>query len=166
LSGVQGALVQMFAHGINAVGLFFIAKIIYSRTNIRDINALGGITQKAPNLTIYFIILMLGSVALPLTNGFVGEFLLLKGVFERNTWLGAIAGVCIILGAVYMLRAVQKSMFGNKTMATSSFQDLTFTEKSVLVPLAILVLMMGLLPNILLKISEPSVQQMLDMMKK
>lgn len=163
LSGIQGALIQMLAHGINVVGLFFIVEIIFSRTKTRNIDQLGGITQRTPNLTVYFVILMLGSVALPLTNGFVGEFLLLRGVYESNIWLGAIAGTTIILGAVYMLRLFQKSMFGNKTSFTEHFADLSFSERAVLVPLVVMVFWMGLYPNSFLKLTEPAVSNLLQM---
>lgn len=163
LSGVQGALIQMLAHGINVVGLFFIVEIIFSRTKTRNIEQLGGITQRTPNLTVYFMILMLGSVALPLTNGFVGEFLLLRGVYESNIWMGAIAGTTIILGAVYMLRLFQKSMFGNKSSFTEHFADLSFSERAVLLPLAVMVFWMGLYPNSFLKLTEPAVSNLLQM---
>jgi NADH-quinone oxidoreductase subunit M len=163
LSGVQGALIQMLAHGINVVGLFFIVEIIFSRTKTRNIEQLGGITQRTPNLTVYFMILMLGSVALPLTNGFVGEFLLLRGVYESNVWIGAIAGTTIILGAVYMLRLFQKSMFGNKSTFTEHFADLSFSERAVLLPLTIMVFWMGLYPNSFLKLTEPAVSNLLQM---
>lgn len=162
LSGVQGALVQMLAHGINVVGLFFIVEIIFSRTKTRNIEQLGGITQRTPHLTVYFMILMLGSVALPLTNGFVGEFLLLKGVYDYNVWIGAVAGLTIILGAVYMLRVVQKSMFGNKTAFTEHFADLSFSERAVLFPLAFMVFWIGLYPNSFLKLTEPAVSNLLQ----
>lgn len=162
LSGIQGALLQMVAHGINAVGLFFIVKIIYDRTNTRELSALGGITQKTPALSIYFMIIMLGSVALPLTNGFVGEFLLLKSVYDKNVWLGAIAGLTIILGAVYMLRLMQRSMFGESNQVTAKFKDVSGTEVAVLLPLAILVVLMGVFPNIFLKITEPAVNSILQ----
>jgi NADH-quinone oxidoreductase subunit M len=165
-SGIQGSLVQMLAHGINVVGLFFIAEIIYRRTHTHDLDKLGGITKNTPNFTVYFIILMLGSVALPLTNGFVGEFLLLKGVYEYNMWVGAAAGLTIILGAVYMLRLVQKSMFGSENTVTDGFTDLTFSEKATLLPLAILVIFFGLAPNILLKLTEPAVNQLLLLINK
>ena len=165
LSGIQGALLQMVAHGINAVGLFFIIKIIYDRTNTRDLSALGGITQKAPALSIYFMVIMLGSVALPLTNGFVGEFLLLKSVYDKNIWLGAIAGLTIILGAVYMLRLMQRSMFGESNKITANFKDLSGTEIAVLLPITIMVILMGVFPNIFLKITEPAVSAILQMMK-
>ncbi len=100
LNGLQGALVQSLAHGINVVGLFFIIEVIYSRTGSRYLGELGGITQRAPQLSVFFLVILLGSVALPLTNGFVGEFLLLSGVFQYHNWIGAVAGLTIILGAV------------------------------------------------------------------
>lgn len=163
LSGIQGALLQMVAHGINAVGLFFIVKIMYDRTNTRDLNSLGGITQNTPALSIYFMIIMLGSVALPLTNGFVGEFLLLKGVFDKNAWLGGIAGLTIILGAVYMLRMMQRSMFGERNTVTAEFSDVKGTEVAVLFPIAAVVLLMGIFPNVFLKITEPAVNSLLQL---
>ncbi len=166
LGGIQGALLQMMAHGINAVGLFFIVKIIYDRTQTRDLSALGGITQKTPALSIYFMIIMLGSVALPLTNGFVGEFLLLKSVYDTNVWLGAIAGLTIILGAVYMLRLMQRSMFGESNATTAKFKDVSGSEIAVLLPIAVMVLMMGIFPNIFLKITEPAVNSILQMIAK
>lgn len=165
LDGIQGALLQMVAHGINAVGLFFIVKIIYDRTGTRSLSALGGITQKAPALSIYFMIIMLGSVALPLTNGFVGEFLLLKSVFSYNVWLGGIAGLTIILGAVYMLRLMQRSMFGELNDTTREFQDVSGTEVAVLLPISVLVLLMGVFPNVFLELTEPAAQAILEIIK-
>jgi NADH-quinone oxidoreductase subunit M len=165
IDGIQGALIQMLAHGINVVGLFFIVEIIQQRTNSRELARLGGITQTTPNLTVYFIILMLGSVAMPLTNGFVGEFLLLKGVYQYNAWAGFIAGLTIILGAVYMLRMVQKSMFGITSKITEGFADLTLSEKVVLFPLSFMVIWLGIAPNMFLKLTEPAVTQLLSIIK-
>jgi NADH-quinone oxidoreductase subunit M len=165
LNGLQGVMIQMLAHGINAVGLFFIVKIIFDRTGTRNLDALGGITQKARNLTIAFIIIMLGSVALPLTNGFTGEFLLLKSVYNANTWLGVLAGLTIILGAVYMLRMVQKSMFGETNEVTALFKDISGSEVLTLLPLVIMVILMGVFPNVFLKITEPAIQHLLEISK-
>ncbi len=165
INGIQGALLQMVAHGVNAVGLFFIVKIIYDRTGTRDLTTLGGITQKTPALSIYFMIIMLGSVALPLTNGFVGEFLLLKGVYDKNAWLGGFAGLTIILGAVYMLRLMQRSMVGESNDVTAKFKDVSGSEIAVLLPIAAVVLVMGLFPNVFLKITEPAVNSILQLMK-
>lgn len=164
--GLQGGVIQMLSHGINVVGLFFIIDIIFSRTNTREITSLGGITQTTPALSICFMILLLGSVALPLTNGFVGEFLLLSGVFQYNAWFGAAAGLTIILGAVYMLRMFQGVMFGPKSEATAVFADLTMSEKAVLIPLVIMVFWIGLFPNTFLSISEPAVGNLLNIINR
>lgn len=165
IDGIQGALIQMVAHGINAVGLFFIVKIMYDRTGTRSLSALGGITQKAPALSVYFMIIMLGSVALPLTNGFIGEFLLLKSVYDYNVWLGGIAGLTIILGAVYMLRLMQRSMFGEINETTENFTDVSGTEVAVLLPISIIVILMGIFPNVFLQLTEPAAQAILEMIK-
>lgn len=161
-NGLQGALVQMLAHGINVVGLFFVAEIVFSRTNSRMLDQLGGITRNTPKLTVYFMIILLGSVALPLTNGFVGEFLLLSGIFSYNNWLGAVAGLTIILGAVYMLRMYQKSMFGSTSARTESFSDLSGSENWVLIPLVFMVFWIGFYPNSFLKMTEPAVNNLLQ----
>jgi NADH-quinone oxidoreductase subunit M len=163
VNGLQGALIQMLAHGINVIGLFFIVDIIYSRTKTRYLDQLGGITQSTPHLSVYFMILLLGSVALPLTNGFVGEFLLLSSVFQYDGWLGAIAGLTIILGSVYMLRLFQKSMFGPRSKWVEGFQDLTASERAVLLPLVIMVFWIGIYPNTFLKLTEPAVNQLLQL---
>ncbi|QIP11318.1 NADH-quinone oxidoreductase subunit M [Spirosoma aureum] len=160
-TGMQGALVQMLAHGINVVGMFFVADIIFSRTNTRQLDQLGGITQTTPKLTVYFMIMLLGSVALPLTNGFIGEFLLLHGVFTYNHYLGLAAGFTIIFGAVYMLRMFQKSMFGPTSSRTESFADLTSSESWVFVPLVIMVFWIGIYPHTFLKVTEPAVANLM-----
>ncbi|WP_338873728.1 NADH-quinone oxidoreductase subunit M [Spirosoma sp. SC4-14] len=160
-TGMQGALVQMLAHGINVVGLFFAADVIFSRTNTRQLDQLGGITQTTPKLTVFFMIMMLGSVALPLTNGFIGEFLLLHGVFTYNHYLGLAAGFTIIFGAVYMLRMFQKSMFGPTSMRTESFSDLTSTESWVFVPLVVMVFWIGVYPHTFLHVTEPAVANLM-----
>ncbi|WP_025762554.1 complex I subunit 4 family protein [Dyadobacter tibetensis] len=164
-NGLQGALIQMLAHGINVVGLFFIIDIIYLRTKTRYLDQLGGISQSSPKLSIMFMILLLGSVALPLTNGFVGEFLLLSSVFQYDNWIGAVAGLTIILGSVYMLRLFQKAMFGPKSKWAEDFYDLTLNEKAVLLPLVIMVFWIGIFPNTFLKITEPAVNQLLTLVK-
>ena len=160
-TGMQGALIQMLAHGINVVGMFFVADVIFSRTNTRQLDQLGGITQSTPKLTVYFMIMLLGSVALPLTNGFIGEFLLLHGVFTYNHYLGLAAGFTIIFGAVYMLRMFQKSMFGPTSSRTESFADLTNTESWVFIPLVVMVFWIGIYPHTFLKVTEPAVASMM-----
>jgi NADH-quinone oxidoreductase subunit M len=164
--GLQGGMIQMLSHGINVVGLFFVIDIIFRRTATREIANLGGITQTTPALSICFMILLLGSVALPLTNGFVGEFLLLMSIFSYNPWFGAVAGLTIILGAVYMLRMFQGVMFGERTPTTENFADLTFIEKAVLIPLVVMVFWIGLFPSSFLNLSEPAVGNLLNIINR
>ncbi|MEZ0538431.1 complex I subunit 4 family protein [Fibrella arboris] len=163
--GLQGALIQMLAHGINVVGLFFIAELILQRTGTRQLDQLGGITRSTPKLTVYFMIILLGSVALPLTNGFVGEFLLLAGVYAYNHYMGLVAGLTIIFGAVYMLRMYQKSMFGTTTDRTEAVVDLSGTESYTLLVLCVFVFWMGLYPASFLKLTEPAVANLLQFIK-
>jgi NADH-quinone oxidoreductase subunit M len=157
--GMSGAVVQMVSHGINVVGLFFAAEIILRRTGTLELASLGGIRTVAPWFSTYFFILLLGSVGLPLTNGFVGEFMLLFGVFQYNSWLGLIAGTTIILGAVYLLRMFQRAMLGNTTPVTANFQDLSVSEHLTFLPLIFLVFFIGLFPNPIINIAEKSIEQ-------
>lgn len=164
-SGLQGAMIQMLAHGINVVGLFAVIDFVQKRTQSRLLEKLGGITQSSTTLTVYFLILLLGSVALPLTSGFVGEFLLLKGVFDYNFALGAVAGLTIIFGAVYMLRMFQGVMFGQKSELTIKFEDLAFSEKATLFPLAFMVFWIGLYPASFLTLTAPAVAELVKIIK-
>ena len=104
---------------------------------------------------------MLGSVALPLTSGFVGEFLLINSLVQYQFIIGAVAGLTIILGAVYMLRTFQKVMSGETNKVTVGFIDLTIQDKLVLYPMVILILAIGIYPTPLLEISEAAVDTIL-----
>lgn len=162
LQGLQGAMIQMLNHGINVVGMFFIADIIIRRMNTRELSRMGGIAKPAPKLAIAFLIILLGTVALPLTNGFVGEFLLLMGVYNYNIWYSVIGGLTIIFGAVYMLRMYQKVMFGPVNESTAVFSDLDGSEKSVLLIISLLVIVIGIYPQPILHISEAAVSNLLQ----
>jgi NADH-quinone oxidoreductase subunit M len=158
--GIQGGVIQMISHGINVVGLFFIAEIILMRMETTEMSKLGGIRNYAPVFATYFMIILLASVALPLTNGFVGEFLLINGIFQFNTLIAGVAGLTIILGAVYMLRAYQKISLGEANNHTMQFSDLNVREKCVLVPLIIMIFWIGLYPNALLNIAGPTIESL------
>jgi NADH-quinone oxidoreductase subunit M len=162
VQGMQGVMVQMLSHGLNVIGLFFVLDIIYSRLKTNKIEELGGLAKVAPQLAITFLIILLGTVALPGTNGFVGEFLLLYSVYTYNIWFGAIAGLTIIFGAVYMLRMYQKIMLGSTNDLTIGFSDIKGTEKIVLYSICILVVVMGVYPKPILQLSEASVQHLLQ----
>jgi NADH-quinone oxidoreductase subunit M len=161
-AGLQGAMIQMLSHGVIVFGLFFCVELIGLRTQTRSLSELGGIRNVAPAFTTVFIILMLGSVALPLTSGFVGEFLLIKSLFTYNHILGVFGGLTVILGAVYMLRSYQSSMSGEVQASTSTFTDLTTREKVILYPMVLLVLLIGIFPGFLMDISEASVAKLLN----
>lgn len=162
IQGLQGGVIQMLSHGINIVGLFFIADIIQSRAGSRDLLSLGGIRTKAPYLATVFAIIMLGAVALPLTDGFPGEFLLINGVFTYEHIAGAIAGLTIIFGAVYMLRMYQRAALGETSVTTQNFTDITMAEKVVLIPIVIMVIVIGVCPDLVLKVSEPAIAKLLS----
>jgi len=160
--GLQGAMIQMFSHGINVVGLFFIVEIIAKQTHTREIEKLGGIRSVAPGFAVFFLIVLLGSVALPLTNGFVGEFLLINGVYQYDALTAGFAGLTIILGAVYMLRTYQSVMLGESNAFTAKFIELNNVEKAVLIPLVIMIIAIGVYPKPLLDITEPAVKLLIE----
>lgn len=160
--GMQGAMVQMLSHGINVVGLFFVLDIIFSRVKTNKIEELGGIAKVAPQLALTFLIIVLGTVALPGTNGFIGEFLLLMGVYNYGIWAAAIAGLTIIFGAVYMLRMYQNVMLGETNSLTITFTDIKGTEKWVLYTICALIIVLGVYPKPVLHLTEASVQHLLE----
>jgi len=160
--GMQGAMVQMLSHGINVVGLFFVLDIIFARVKTNKIEELGGIAKVAPQLALTFLIIVLGTVALPGTNGFIGEFLLLMGVYNYGIWAAAIAGLTIIFGAVYMLRMYQNVMLGETNSLTITFTDIKGTEKLVLYTICALIIVLGVYPKPILHLTEASVQHLLE----
>lgn len=143
--GVQGAMIQMLSHGIVVVGLFFVVEIIFQRTGTRQLDGLGGIRNVAPQLTASFIVIMLAGVALPLTSGFIGEFMLINSLFRYDGVLGAVGALTIVLGAVYMLTAFQKAMSGETTKTTAGFSDLVVPERAVLYTIVLLIILLGCL---------------------
>jgi len=162
IQGLQGAMIQMLSHGINVVGLFFVLDIIFSRVKTNVISEMGGIAKEAPKLAIAFLIIVLGTVALPGTNGFIGEFLLLMGVYQYDIWAVVFAGLTIIFGAVYMLRMYQQVMLGQTNDLTAGFADIKGSEQLVLVIICAMIIVLGVYPKPILHLSEASVQQLLE----
>ena len=161
--GMQGAVIQMLAHGVNVVGMFFLADVIERRTGTRLIADLGGLTRRTPLLSLCFLVMLLSTVALPLTGGFVGEFLLLAGVYQYSPWLGAVAGLTIIFSAVYLLRMFQRVMLGPDSAYSDTMTDLSGGELLVLAPLVLLVFWLGLFPGTFLHFSEPTVSGLITL---
>ena len=157
--GAQGALVQTFAHGINVVGLFYCADILIRRFKTRDIRQMGGYAKVAPKFAVLFMILLLGSMGVPLTNGFIGEFILLKSVFDYDKIAVIFAGLTLILSAVYLLRLYGKAMFGKgDETVLSSLKDITNVEFTVLASLSVFVILLGIFPSGLLEMVDSSLK--------
>ncbi len=159
IEGGEGAMVQAFAHGINVVGLFYCADILYKRFKTRDIRQMGGLAKVAPKFAVLFLVILLGSVGLPLTNGFIGEFILIKSVFDYNKLAAVFAGLTMILSAVYLLRFYGKAMFGEGDESVlSSAKDLSGVEFTVLASLAVFVILLGLFPQPIIEMVNSSLK--------
>ncbi|MET7001159.1 complex I subunit 4 family protein [Chitinophaga defluvii] len=144
---LQGVQVQMFNHGINIIGMWIIVEIIQQRLNVKNMNDLGGIAQVAPRMAIFLVIISLANIGLPLTNGFIGEFLMFSGLFQYNGWFMAVAGLGIILAAVYTLNMIQRVMFGESNTLTAKTTDLQGGELLALSLVVILILVLGVYPK-------------------
>ena len=167
ISGGEGALVQAFAHGINVVGLFYCADILYKRFKTRDIRQMGGLAKVAPKFAVLFMVILLGSIALPLTNGFVGEFILIKSIFDYNVLAAIVAGLTMIFSSVYLFRFYGKAMFGKgDEKVLSSVGDLTDVEFSVLASLVVFVILLGIFPQPIIEMVQSSLKFIFTSMVK
>lgn len=151
--GLHGLMVQMFNHGINITGMWLIVSMVEQRWGTRDMGKLGGMAITAPKMAVALVIISLANVALPLTNGFIGEFMLFNGLFESaspyHITFMVVAGLGIILGAVYTLNMVQKTAYGNATAMTTG-GDITANEYVGLAIVIGLILVLGVYPKPLL----------------
>ena len=149
--GLEGAMMQMISHGIVSAALFLCVGVIYDRMHTREISFYGGLVKRMPLYATVFMIFMLGSVGLPGTSGFVGEFLVIIGAFKFSSYVVVGAAFGIILSAVYMLYLYKRIIFGEITnVKLSEIIDINTREKLILIPLAISVIIMGVFPNIFL----------------
>jgi NADH-quinone oxidoreductase subunit M len=168
-SGLQGVMIQMFNHGINIIGLWIVVYLIERQFNTRKMSELGGLAQKAPALAILLVIVALANVALPLTNGFVGEFLMFSGVYSSaatkyNVVFTATAGVTIILSAVYTLNMIQKVFFGNTNALTAKAKDIYLNEKFILALIVVVIIVVGVYPKPVLDLTMDTVDAILTKM--
>lgn len=155
IDGMRGAVVQMLAHGLVVVGLFYVADIIYKRWGTAEIDAMGGIKAQAGKFSTAFIVLAVASVALPSMLNFVGEFTLLYGLSQVNTWFAVVGGLTIILGAFYMLRLFQQTMLGKSN--TRKFADLRLGESLVFGLIIVLLLFFGIYPKPIFELIDPAI---------
>ncbi|MEO1018727.1 MAG: NADH-quinone oxidoreductase subunit M [Pseudomonadota bacterium] len=160
--GVEGSVIQMLSHGIVSAALFMIVGVIYDRMHTREIARYGGLAQRMPIYAAVFMLFMLASVGLPGTSGFIGEMLVIVGVFQVNTWVGLFAATSLILGATYMLWLYRRVIFGSLTKDDlRSIGDMRPNEMAAFAPLLVLVILMGVYPSIFLDPMTPAVETIL-----
>jgi proton-translocating NADH-quinone oxidoreductase, chain M len=172
--GLQGVMLQMFNHGINIIGLWILVEMIEKRFGTRKMSELGGLAQKNPSMAIFFVLIALGNIALPLTNAFIGEFMMFNGIFSSNVYDGnytifgtirlnansfatvytICAGLGIILAAVYTLNMIRKVFYGETVTAIAGAKDIRRYERLALLMIVIMILGIGIYPQAVLNITN------------
>ncbi len=159
--GMMGSAYLIVAHAIATGGLFLLVGMMERNLGIRSLDNLGGIAQRAPLFTLFFAIMMLCTVGIPGTNGFVAELLIVLGIFKFNPYLGGIAALTVLVAASYMLWLFQKAILVNADNDVSSMVDLDTKEVLGLLPLALLIIAMGVYPEYFLYKIEPTIHHYL-----
>ena len=166
LQGIQGGILQMLNHGFSTGALFLLVGMIYERRHTRLIEEFGGLWKKMPVFSAFFIIVVLSSIGLPGLNGFVGEFLILLGVFRSNPIYAAIAATGVILAAAYMLWMFQRVMLGEITKPQNEdLKDLSSREILVLSLVVIFIFWIGIYPQTFLNRMEPTINSYIELVK-
>jgi NADH-quinone oxidoreductase subunit M len=161
--GIEGAMIQMLSHGVVSAALFLIVGVIYDRIHTRMIARYDGLVERMPQYALVFMVFMLASVGLPGTSGFVGEFLVLVGLFQVNTWVALLCASGMVLGAAYMLYLYRRVIFGVMTKADlKTISDLAWKERVVFAPLIAIVFWMGLYPASFIDIMSASIGNLID----
>ena len=161
--GIEGGIFQMLSHGIVSAALFLCVGVIYDRIHSREIARYGGLVNRMPVYAFTFMIFMLASVGLPGTAGFVGEILILVGVYQVNTWVAALAALGVILGAAYMLWLYRRTVFGElEKDDLKQILDMNSREIAFFAPLVILAIVMGVYPGPFLDVMHVSVDHLIQ----
>ncbi|MSP42769.1 MAG: NADH-quinone oxidoreductase subunit M [Alphaproteobacteria bacterium] len=160
--GVQGAMVQMISHGLVSGALFLCVGVIYDRIHTRDIDAYGGLVERMPVYAFTFMLFTLATVGLPGTSGFVGEFLILVGAYQANSWVAFVAATGAVLAAAYSLWLYRRVVFGELTKPNlKDIMDMNRREIAVFAPLIIATLWFGVYPMPLLDATAVSVENLI-----
>ncbi|MBL6951393.1 MAG: NADH-quinone oxidoreductase subunit M [Alphaproteobacteria bacterium] len=161
--GIEGSIFQMLSHGIVSAALFLCVGVVYDRIHSREIARYGGLVNRMPVYAFTFMVFMLASVGLPGTSGFVGEILILVGVYQVNTWVAALAALGVILGAAYMLWLYRRTIFGElKKEDLKQILDLDRREIVYFAPLVVLAILMGVMPGPFLDVLHVSVDHLIE----
>jgi len=160
--GITGSIVQQLNHGISTGALFLIVGIVYERRHTREISEYGGLSKVMPVYAAVFLIMTMSSIGLPTLNGFIGELLILQGVFVASKWWAAVAASGVVLGATYMLYLYQRTMFGRvENPKNERLLDLDHREFATFAPLLVLAVWMGLYPAPFLERIRTSVEHVM-----
>ena len=163
VQGIEGAIFQMLSHGVVSAALFLCAGVVYDRMHSRLIGTYGGLVHRMPAYAAVFMVFTLASIGLPGTSGFIGELLVLVGIFQVSTWVAALAAIGVILGAAYMLWLYRRVIFGALTKdELKSIVDLDRRELAIFAPLVLAVLWMGIYPSSFLDAIAVSSQNLAD----
>ncbi|MEK9545005.1 MAG: NADH-quinone oxidoreductase subunit M [Pelagibacteraceae bacterium] len=161
--GIEGSIIQMISHGVISAALFLCVGVLYDRVHSRLINSYGGVVNILPKYSMLFAVFMLGALGLPGTSGFVGEILVLLGAFQKNYLVAILASIGIILGAGYMLWLYKRVIFGKlEKKELLDLKDLNYSEFSILFILAVLTIIFGFYPNLILDTIHVSVDQLIN----
>lgn len=160
---LSGAMLQIANHSLVAVGLFLSVEIIQRRVGTRNLMELGGIAKLAPRFGFWFGALAFASMSVPFTSGFIGEFILIKGIYSYEWTFGLLAGTTLVFGAAYTLRAYQLSMFGAPKF--DAFEDLTWNECLVYFLLIVMIVFMGIYPQSIVDFVRPSLDHLMESVK-
>jgi len=161
--GVDGAIFQMLSHGFISGALFLCVGVVYDRMHTRQIDAYGGLVNNMPAYALIFMLFTMANVGLPGTSGFIGEFLTLVGIFQVNTWVALVATSGVILSAAYALWLYRRVMMGDLIKESlRAITDLTSQEKLIFAPLIIMTILLGIYPALVLDMTGPSVQALVE----
>ena len=161
--GIEGSIFQMISHGIVSAALFLCVGVVYDRMHTRQISDYGGVSNVMPNYAIVFMVFILASVGLPGTSGFVGEILVLIGIFKTNYLVAFFAATGVVLSACYSLSLYRRVSFGEITNdKVKVLKDMNYSEYITLIPLLILVILLGVYPNIILDTISTSVENLVS----
>ena len=163
IQGIEGALFQMLSHGVVSAALFLCVGVVYDRMHTREIARYGGLVERMPRYALVFMLFTMASVGLPGTAGFVGEFLVLMGLFQANTWVSALAATGLVLGASYMLYLYRRVIFGKLVHEDlMTILDMNAREIAVFAPLVVATIWIGVYPSSILGPMHASVAKFLQ----
>ncbi len=161
--GIDGAIFQMISHGFISGALFLCVGVIYDRMHTREIDAYGGLVNRMPAYALIFLFFTMANVGLPGTSGFIGEFLVLMGIFQVNTWIAMFATTGVILSAAYALWLYRRVVMGDLIKESlRTITDMTTRERFIFAPLVVMTLLLGVYPALVLDIIGPSVAALVE----